>query len=307
MLNNTKYKLLVGALAITATLQASAAETINGSFSVATNVGPLGPQITLLGGTPFATQGAWYNYVLDGFGAGDSYSVTGDHYPMADLEMPAGDIAYGVGQVSWGGFGANMGDMHRAQLVLLNLDQTVDLTINYSNAPAALLPAMNVPSDCTLAPCANGYEPSSLGGDLIPGFTIYQGAALTGDWVVTHGFNNQGDLELFSNPDWQAPAPIAPFLSGVVPVEPVPYFAHDANLSNLSALAHTYHLSAGQWTLLLGGTDANIANADGSHGKNFALTLSAASPVPVPAAAWLFGGAIASLIGVNRRKRVLPA
>jgi len=31
------------------------------------------------------------------------------------------------------------------------------------------------------------------------------------------------------------------------------------------------------------------------------------SAVPVPAAAWLFGGALMSLIGANRRKSVLPA
>jgi len=31
------------------------------------------------------------------------------------------------------------------------------------------------------------------------------------------------------------------------------------------------------------------------------------SAVPVPAAAWLFGGALMSLIGANRRKNVLPA
>ncbi len=31
------------------------------------------------------------------------------------------------------------------------------------------------------------------------------------------------------------------------------------------------------------------------------------SQVPIPAAAWLFGGALMSLIGANRRKRVLPA
>jgi len=38
------------------------------------------------------------------------------------------------------------------------------------------------------------------------------------------------------------------------------------------------------------------------------LSLSiAASPVPVPAAAWLFGGALMSLFGANRRKKVLPA
>jgi len=37
------------------------------------------------------------------------------------------------------------------------------------------------------------------------------------------------------------------------------------------------------------------------------LTISEVSAVPVPAAAWLFGGALMSLFGANRRKNVLPA
>jgi len=37
------------------------------------------------------------------------------------------------------------------------------------------------------------------------------------------------------------------------------------------------------------------------------LSISEVSAVPVPAAAWLFGGALMSLISANRRKNVLPA
>ncbi len=37
------------------------------------------------------------------------------------------------------------------------------------------------------------------------------------------------------------------------------------------------------------------------------LAVSQVSAVPVPAAAWLFGGALMSLFGANRRKNVLPA
>lgn len=37
------------------------------------------------------------------------------------------------------------------------------------------------------------------------------------------------------------------------------------------------------------------------------LTITEVAAVPVPAAAWLFGGALISLFGVNRRKSVLPA
>jgi len=37
------------------------------------------------------------------------------------------------------------------------------------------------------------------------------------------------------------------------------------------------------------------------------ISAAAVSAVPVPAAAWLFGGALMSLFGANRRKSVLPA
>jgi len=43
------------------------------------------------------------------------------------------------------------------------------------------------------------------------------------------------------------------------------------------------------------------------EGTALSLTISEVSAVPVPAAAWLFGGALMSLFGANRRKSVLPA
>jgi len=42
-------------------------------------------------------------------------------------------------------------------------------------------------------------------------------------------------------------------------------------------------------------------------GSPASLAISEVSAVPVPAAAWLFGGALMSLFGANRRKNVLPA
>jgi len=42
-------------------------------------------------------------------------------------------------------------------------------------------------------------------------------------------------------------------------------------------------------------------------GTAISLDINAVSAVPVPAAAWLFGGALMSLFGANRRKKVLPA
>jgi hypothetical protein len=42
-------------------------------------------------------------------------------------------------------------------------------------------------------------------------------------------------------------------------------------------------------------------------GSNYSLAISQVAAVPVPGAVWLFGGALLSLFGANRRKSVLPA
>jgi len=50
-----------------------------------------------------------------------------------------------------------------------------------------------------------------------------------------------------------------------------------------------------------------ITATSAMEGTAFSLAISEVSAVPVPAAAWLFGGALMSLFGANRRKSVLPA
>jgi len=42
-------------------------------------------------------------------------------------------------------------------------------------------------------------------------------------------------------------------------------------------------------------------------GSNYSLSITQVAAVPVPGAVWLFGGALLSLFGANRRKSVLPA
>ncbi len=65
----------------------------------------------------------------------------------------------------------------------------------------------------------------------------------------------------------------------------------------------TFTAAAGQvYSVLLGGF-AGAGNF-GPH-DGYALNITS-SPVPVPAGAWLFGGALASLIGTYRRKRTSP-
>lgn len=58
-------------------------------------------------------------------------------------------------------------------------------------------------------------------------------------------------------------------------------------------------LDAGDYTLILGGYDGTSA---GGNLKYTATIAAAASPVPVPAAAWLFGTSMLGWMGVRKRK-----
>lgn len=66
----------------------------------------------------------------------------------------------------------------------------------------------------------------------------------------------------------------------------------------------TFTAEAGAiYTIMLGGFQGGDWT---TTRNNYQLSITGAAPVPVPAATWLFGGAMVSLIGAIRRKRVIP-
>lgn len=82
----------------------------------------------------------------------------------------------------------------------------------------------------------------------------------------------------------------------------VTYLTHDATVDGINGL--TFFAAANQvYSIYLGGAGVGRWN---SNVADYSLAIETA-PVPVPAAAWLFGGALLSLFGANRRKSVLPA
>ena len=82
----------------------------------------------------------------------------------------------------------------------------------------------------------------------------------------------------------------------------VSYMTHDATVDSNNAL--TFFANAGlTYSIYLGGAGVGTW---GANLANYQLDITTA-PVPVPAAAWLFGGALMSLVGARRRKNVLPA
>lgn len=83
--------------------------------------------------------------------------------------------------------------------------------------------------------------------------------------------------------------------------------ANDFGSGLTEALSHVF-LNAGQYTLLVGGASLPLFAEDGitllNDGAYGVVASLSVQPVPVPGAVWLFGSAIAGLIGVSRRKSI---
>lgn len=264
-----KCLMVLGAVALnTLSLDASAythTANVNGSgasLNQGATIG-LGP-----GGT-----GPQYHHWVDALAPGETWSVTGDQYAMYDPMRPAnGDAsAYGVTGRSWcqgGGcdpadFGPGFGSDHWTQHILFTLTDDSRVTIQLSNAAAVA------------GKHSFQTNTGNLAGNLIPAFTLFSGKGTTGFKPQNHIFENMGGAH-WSN---------------------ITYMTHDANTANASSISlDDYLLAAGDYTLYIGGN-----TSDTSAGKNFALSISA-SPVPVPAAVWLFGSALAGLGAIGRRK-----
>lgn len=112
-------------------------------------------------------------------------------------------------------------------------------------------------------------------GALVPAFSLYSGHQQTGsDW---HVYNNAGNF------DW------APALN---------YIGNEANLGGLSSITRVFSLGAGDYTLVFGGNPPP-GTPGAQVGYHATLTT---SPVPVPAAVYLFGSGLIGLAGLARRR-----
>jgi hypothetical protein len=89
-----------------------------------------------------------------------------------------------------------------------------------------------------------------------------------------------------------------------------PYLANPGSSSasaGASATLNLFGLKSGYYLIGLGGVcpdnNAGCMNPTPAS-RQYTFTVSTAAPVPIPAAAWLFGSAIMGLLGMGRRKRV---
>jgi len=74
--------------------------------------------------------------------------------------------------------------------------------------------------------------------------------------------------------------------------------------SNLLAYLGSNALTLEAGTLIVGFNDNGLSLGDGDY-DDIIVAMKSVSPVPVPAAVWLFGSALLGLVGMHRRKRAI--
>ena len=137
---------------------------------------------------------------------------------------------------------------------------------------------------------------ASLGSTFLPGFTLWQG------WDATATSSRHGS--------WNAD-PTNPGSRGS---NDLTYVGYASTSGSDNGINYTYDsiaqaveitfigLTVGDYSLWIGGNGAGNT----SVGQQYVASITAA-PVPVPGAVWLFGSAIAGLLGLGRRKASIAA
>ncbi|WP_152428844.1 hypothetical protein [Methylomonas sp. MK1] len=130
---------------------------------------------------------------------------------------------------------------------------------------------------------------SSDGSNLRPAFGLWSGWDTAGSSSRHQSYLNNGAL----NP--MAASPLGTTLALV----DASAWTFAATQGTTATATLTRFLTAGNYTLILGGYDGTVGGANLAY---TATISAAASPVPVPGAVWLFGSAMAGLVGFGKRK-----
>jgi len=123
---------------------------------------------------------------------------------------------------------------------------------------------------------------------LFPAFSLYSGWETVNSDLTNHTFNNVGNISWATN---------------------LTYIGSQSNIggpdgmnsgTGLTSVSKSWVLNPGLYTLDFGGNPSFAIFQQGYH--DFAATLTT-SPVPVPAAAYLFGSGLIGLAGLARRRK----
>ena len=210
-------------------------------------------------------------------------------------------------------------DTYFVDLGVTGQDLVNEQTVNVSDAGLASFLSSNAGAQWTVIASVNDTTP--VGGPPAAGASLLNsgvvGSSSTGSAVGTDGTTNDTQRETLN--DWlalvQAAAPANSSSFGVAGTDPA---AADAarnggffnnsliSVGSTSALFYSQANPADGTTF----ADANVVNQAGTAGTaaqsaaslTFQGTFTANTAVPVPAAAWLFGSALAGLGYVRRKK-----
>lgn len=137
-------------------------------------------------------------------------------------------------------------------------------------------------------------------GSLFPAFSLYSGWETVVDDLNLHEFNNTGNL------DWKDRLPVPP----IQMPSNLTYLDHTANAGGrlgteigegVPLVSDSWVLAPGLYTLVYGGNPGFFPPFGQTGNHTFSATLTTA-PVPVPAAAYLFGTGLIGLASFARRK-----
>lgn len=124
-------------------------------------------------------------------------------------------------------------------------------------------------------------------GSLFPAFSIYSGVEDANPDTTKHTFNNIGNISWATNLTFTDHLANAGGPNGT-----------DSG-TGLTSVSNSWVLTPGLYSLVYGGNPSFALGQTGSHAFTATLTT---SPVPVPAALWLFGSGLVGLAGLARRR-----
>ncbi|MDN5940481.1 MAG: VPLPA-CTERM sorting domain-containing protein [Nitrospira sp.] len=126
-------------------------------------------------------------------------------------------------------------------------------------------------------------------GELSPAFSLYSGWETVNSDSPNHTFNNIGNISWATN---------------------LTYMDHIANAggpdgsgtgTGVTFVSKQWELAPGLYSLVYGGNPGFVPPLGQTGSHSFSATLTT-SPVPVPAALWLFGSGLTALVGLARRR-----
>lgn len=231
------------------------------------------------GDTPFGYVGsAHLNWAAALHHAGGSYTVSESHASSIGVttEIDTGAGAWqDAGLTTDGALTANgpTGWKHQTDIGLIKADETMWVTLNPSVVSGT------------------GFDIQNFG------ITVFTGMDTNTGSYVHHGAWNCPTC--LSNGQ---PAPKPYDANNPFGTQGLSYLTHDATVDGVNGL--TFKAIAGQvYSIYIGG--AGVGNWK-TNVADYSLTITTA-PVPVPGAVWLFGSAMAGMVGFGRRRKAAVA